>query len=96
MCVSSKTIKKLFVTVVVLAALVPASASARIDRGTSGGAAQGALPSAPLPAPTSQSGGFRWGDAGIGAACMLVLVVAGGGLAVNVRRRSHRRSLAAG
>jgi NADP-dependent 3-hydroxy acid dehydrogenase YdfG len=44
--------------------------------------------------PTSQSGGFQWGDAGIGAACMLVLVSAGAGLVVTARRRSHRQGLA--
>ena len=96
MFVSFKSIKTLLVIGIVLAALVPASASAMIDRGTAGSVAQEALSSTPAVAPTSQSAGFRWSDAGIGAACMLALVVAGGGLAVNARRRSHRRSLAAG
>jgi hypothetical protein len=93
MFVTTKTIRKMLIAVVVLAALVPASASAMIDRGTGNGVAQGAL-SAEVVSPTSQSGGFQWGDAGIGAACMLVLVSAGAGLVVTARRRSHRQGLA--
>jgi hypothetical protein len=43
MFVTTKTIRKMLIAVVVLAALVPASASAMIDRGTGNGVAQGAL-----------------------------------------------------
>jgi hypothetical protein len=35
---------------------------------------------------------FQWGDAGIGAAGMLLLVAAGGGVAVATRRQRHRVS----
>jgi hypothetical protein len=89
------SIKKTLVTAVLLAALVPASASAMIGRHTRSGVAQSAPPTEVV-VPTTQSSGFHWGDAGIGAAGALVLLIAaGGGVVVNARRRSHRAGLAA-
>ncbi len=87
-------IKKMLLTAAVFAALAPAGASAMINRESSAGTGQSALPVEAV-TPTSQSGDFQWGDAGIGAAGMLVIVAAGGGLVMNARRRSHRRSLVA-
>ncbi|HME02182.1 MAG TPA: hypothetical protein VKG38_04025 [Solirubrobacteraceae bacterium] len=63
-------------------------------RNDNSGFAQGTLPTE-VAASTSGSGGFQWGDAGIGAAGMLVVLGVGGALVVNARRRSHRRGLAA-
>ncbi len=42
---------------------------------------------------TASSTSFHWGDAGIGAAGMLLLLSAGGS-AVIISRRQHRRALA--
>jgi hypothetical protein len=46
-------------------------------------------PDADQPAATSSSG-FQWGDAGIGAGSLLVLISVGAGTAVAYRRRTQR------
>jgi hypothetical protein len=88
------SIRKLLAVAVVLAALVPAGASAMVVREP----AEAAGPSAPSAEATVQatdSGGFQWGDAGVGAAITLALVA--GGVAVRTaRRRAHGRGFAAG
>lgn len=40
--------------------------------------------------PVSSSSSFRWGDAGVGAGGLLVLIIVGTGAAVVYRRRAHR------
>jgi hypothetical protein len=41
------------------------------------------------PAATSSSSSFQWGDAGIGAGSLLVLIGLGGAAAAAYRRRTH-------
>jgi hypothetical protein len=89
----SVSIKKLLAVAVVIAALVPASASAMINRESPAGPAAVAVPSETVTA-APQSGGFRWGDAGIGAGAALVLVGMAG-LGVVAWRRARRRGLVA-
>ncbi len=88
-------IKRALAAVIVIAAVaLPAAAYAR----TSGGAIGARVPVAPpyrtgtprtdQPAATSSSR-FQWGDAGIGAGSLLVLISVGAGAAVAYRRRAH-------
>jgi hypothetical protein len=80
---------------VVLAAGAPAAASARIDLNPATGpdaswqTIQNAAPPPAAKASASSSQGFRWDDAGIGAAGVLVLVSVGSGTMLARRRRTH-------
>lgn len=85
--------KRALTGAVILAAAAPSAAAARPLFDPPGSSYSGGVPavetSAPLP--VAQSGqGFRWDDAGLGAAGMLVLVGVGSGAAVAVRRRNGR------
>jgi hypothetical protein len=91
-------IKRILSAAIVIAAVAaPTAASARLDLDPISAPA----PAQPLPAqaaPTaaphavngSSSQSFEWGDAGIGAGGLLVLIAVGTGAAVVYRRRGHR------
>ena len=85
--------KRALTTAVIVAAVAPSTAAARPlfdPPGLSYPVAAPAVQSA-APQPVAQSEqGFRWDDAGLGAAGVLVLVGVGSGAAVAVRRRSSR------
>jgi hypothetical protein len=49
-----------------------------------------AAPTASHAVATSSSQSFQWGDAGVGAGGLLVLICVGAGAAVVYRRRAHR------
>jgi hypothetical protein len=57
-----------------------------------GSRTDGSSPSGHSPGSTAASSGetFGWGDAGIGAAGMLLLISAGVGVAIMTRRQRHR------
>jgi hypothetical protein len=87
----SSSVKRLLLAATVALALgVPSAASATmLMRGAApkiGGQAPQAVPGATVLSPP----GFQWLDAGIGAAAVLVLLVAGSGVAFMVRGRAHR------
>src|SRR5436190_8596189 len=93
----SRAIKKaatLFAVIAMFAALAAPAASARYDLNPSR-ANQPTQPAAPVPyavaSSTSDSGGFSWGDAAIGAGVALLLVTVSGG-AVLISRRSETAS----
>jgi|SRR5215207_903941 len=73
------------------AAQQPRTVPLGVERTASGAnpAAQSAATSAPSSASAS-SGGFDWGDAGIGAAAMLIFVSLGAGTVVALRRTRDR------
>lgn len=85
-------ISKRVVTAVAVIAVagVPAAAVARPLEDPAGSSFSATPPvvqsSAPQPAAQAEQG-FEWGDAGVGAAGMLVLVGVGSGAVVAVRRR---------
>ena len=58
-------------------------------------AAEGGWPSvaSPAGATATSQGGFQWGDAGIGAAGMIVLLGTGAGAAGAMRRRRAQRAV---
>jgi hypothetical protein len=81
----------LVASAVAVALIVPSGASAFM-RAEIGGPS--ATHRAPLPTPHTTSSlapGFQWADAGIGAAVVVLLVVAGSGVALTVRGRTHRQ-----
>ena len=90
-------IKRALATAIVMAAVaLPTAAYAQVNENPVSSAPvpveppyTSATPDADQPAATSSSG-FAWGDAGIGAAGLLVLIGVGAGAAVVVRRRAHR------
>lgn len=79
----TRRISTILATTAVTALAVPAGASARVA-GDPGGGIRAATPPVIT---TPSTGGFQWDDAGIGAAATLVLVSAGVGAAVTIRRR---------
>ncbi|HTX30081.1 MAG TPA: hypothetical protein VMD09_01785 [Solirubrobacteraceae bacterium] len=90
-----KSIKRLLVAAAAILALsAPSSAFAMVFATDGGGSAGG--PAQPSSAPSvaraaSSSQGFLWGDAGVGAASIIVLLGAGVGIAsVTRQRRAHR------
>jgi hypothetical protein len=94
-----KTTKRaLTAAAMIAAASAPSSAYARLnlDPETPLGHHQVRLvtptrPARPVAEAASPSPGFEWGDAGLGAAGMLVLVGTGAGTAAAIgRRRGHR------
>jgi hypothetical protein len=82
-------------TAAVLALGAPATALARFNLNPGPGPVASAVqsPLSQLPSTTSSAQGFQWGDAGIGAAGVLILVGLGSG-AVVMRRRRPRHTLA--
>ena len=93
----SRAIKKavpVFAVIAAFAAVAAPAASAKFDLNPPR-ANQPAQPAAPVPytvaSSTSDSGGFSWGDAAIGAGVALVLVTIAGG-AVLIARRSETAS----
>jgi hypothetical protein len=84
------------VATVVLAAIAPSAAYARINLdppatapAVSSQTVQNAAPPSAGKASASSSQDFQWDDAGIGAAGMLILVSVGSGAIINLRRRAH-------
>jgi len=84
--------KRALTAAVIVAAVVPSAAGARPLYDPPGSSYTVAVPAVQTAAPpVAQAGqGFRWDDAGLGAAGMLVLVGVGSGAAVAVRRRGGR------
>ena len=90
-------IKRLLAAAIVIAAVAaPAAAFARVVETPIGGSAVpvappyiGGAPAAEQPAVAPSSSSFHWGDAGIGAGGLLVLIGLGAGAAVVYRRRAH-------
>jgi hypothetical protein len=90
-------IKRALAAAIVMAAMaLPTAAYARVNETPISSSAvpvepayTSAGPDTDQPAATS-SAGFRWGDAGIGAGSLPVLIGVGAGAAVVVRRRAHR------
>jgi hypothetical protein len=91
----TKSIKRLLVAATAILAFSAPSAAFGSDAADGGDSASGSA-RAPVIAPVSRatessSPGFQWGDAGVGAAGVVVLVAAGaGGAAVMRQRRAHR------
>lgn len=93
------TVRRTVTGLAIAAAIVPAAASARlapdsslaVTASSTGGATRVA---AVQPPATPAPGGFQWGDAGIGAGAVLVLLGAGGAATVLGRRRrpGHARA----
>jgi hypothetical protein len=88
-------IKRALAAAIVIATMAtPAAAFARAIEAPGGGSVAvappytAATPDADQPAGTS-SPGFQWGDAGIGAGTLLVLIGVGSGAAVAYRRRAR-------
>jgi hypothetical protein len=86
--------------VVIAAASAPSAASARLnlDPPVAPAATHHARPAVTPPAPRAEaasSQGFRWDDAGIGAAGIVVLIGTGAGAATLIGRR-HQQQTPAG
>jgi hypothetical protein len=83
-------------TAAIVTAVLPSAAAARPLYELPGSSFTADPPTfqtvAPPPAAQADQG-FQWGDAGLGAAGMLVIVGVGSGAAVAVRRRSGRALL---
>ena len=99
---SNKITRTTAAAVLAAAAIAPPSAAAKpVDPALPAGINAGLGPSSGLEtiarpadgssvaAPADSSGGFDWGDAGIGAAGMLSLVGLGAGSVVLIRRSGH-------
>jgi hypothetical protein len=101
------TQRTLAAAAMIAAASSPATASARLNLNPEPSPAQHRVqtlapshpashaspthPARPAPQAGSASGGFEWGDAGLGAAGTLVLLATGAGsAAVLTRRRGHQ------
>jgi hypothetical protein len=84
----------LIAAVVVAGAAVPATAQARFDMNPPRPAPVVAYQAASETPSTdvTQSNGFQWGDAGIGAASVLALIGAGGTVTIARRRRVQNRA----
>jgi hypothetical protein len=87
-----KITKRALTGAVIVAAAAPSAAAAMPLGAPPGSSYSVAVPAVqPAPITVAQSGqGFKWDDAGLGAAGMLVLVGVGSGAAVAVRRRGGR------
>jgi hypothetical protein len=89
-------IKRLLAAAIVIAAVAaPSAAYAQVNEIPIAGSEVpvappyiGGAPAAEQPAAPSSSS-FQWGDAGIGAGSLLVLIGVGAGAAVVYRRRAH-------
>jgi hypothetical protein len=92
------TKRTLAAAAMIAAASAPATASARYNLNPEPSAVTHpvqtlppARPARPAPEANSASGGFEWGDAGLGAAGTLVLLATGAGSAAMItRRRGHQ------
>jgi hypothetical protein len=75
----------------VAAIAAPSAAAQPIEPSLPSGDDHGPMPQVVTRTVTVESGGFDWGDAGIGAAGMLSVLAVGAGAVVVVRRgqRSH-------
>jgi hypothetical protein len=88
-----KSIKRLLIATAAIIAVSGPSAYAMVLKGagvptsTSG---QGQPPVVLSVPRTTSPVAFQWGDAGIGAAALLVLIVAGAGATLVLRRRPHQ------
>jgi hypothetical protein len=90
-------IKRLLAAAIVIAAVAaPAAAYAQVNEIPIAGSEIpvappyiGGAPAAEQPAAAPSSSSFQWGDAGIGAGSLLVLIGVGAGAAVVYRRRAH-------
>jgi hypothetical protein len=80
-------VKAVVATLPTTGAIAPAPARVAINSSASG-------PSASTATSTSTSSSFDWGDAGIGAAGAILLMSAGGLMAVATRRRHVRGAVA--
>lgn len=93
---SEKMIKRGLAGAFIFAAAgFPAAAQARFDMGAGGGG----NPNSPVPAVSRQavqqggSGGFQWGDAGVGAAAAITVLGAGAASSGAARRRRTHRTV---
>lgn len=85
----SNSLKRLLAAATVAVVLcVPSVANAFVPVQSAGLSASQRTPSV-RPSVVSLSPGFRWADAGIGAAAVLVLVGLGSGAALMIRGRVH-------
>jgi hypothetical protein len=93
-----KSIKRLLVaTTAVLVLSGPSAAFAAVFPSGGGGPASGPVQAAaiePVSHPSASSPGFQWGDAGIGAASIVVLLSVGVGAAGVLRHRRVQRPVA--
>ena len=93
-----KSIRRLLVASTAILVLSAPCAAFATDAADGGGSASGparAAVSAPVSrAAASSSQGFQWGDAGVGAAGVVVLVSVGVGAASVLRRRRVYRPVA--
>jgi hypothetical protein len=85
----SQRIKKTTALTLVLSAIAPAAATAK-PVGPDPSGASFAIPQTPIVRVTAPSGGFDWGDAGIGAAGGLALSMLGIGAALTLSQRRTR------
>jgi hypothetical protein len=90
-----KSIKRLLVAATAILVLSAPSAAFAIEVGDGGGGSASGPVRAAVIAPasraTASSHGFQWGDAGVGAASIVVLLAVGVGAASVLRhRRVHR------
>lgn len=81
--------------IVIAAMAAPAAAYARVSQEPISLPGSAQTPPAPVTvavhhAAASSPENFRWGDAGVGAGSLLVLISIGVGAAVVYRRRAHR------
>jgi hypothetical protein len=94
-----RSIKRLLIAATMIVALSAPSAAFGFIRVTSGGAstsgqAQASIVPSAFRATASSSQGFQWGDAGVGAAGVVVLLGAGAGAAGVLRQRRVHRPIA--
>jgi hypothetical protein len=93
-----KVTKRLLAGAVVIAAVsAPSAASARfnLDPPVAPAATQPARPAVTPPAPRAEASspqGFRWDDAGVGAAGIVVLIGTGAGAAAVIARRHEHQT----
>ena len=80
----------LVASAVAIVLIVPSAASAFMRTEVGGSSATHAAPLTVVHI-ASLAPGFQWADAGIGAAVVALLVIAGSGVALTVRGRTHRQ-----
>jgi hypothetical protein len=87
--------RTLAATAVVIAAVVPASATAQIYRGASSQESGESGTVVLQPASSTSPDGFDWGDAAIGAGGVLLMVGVGGATGAAARQRRVGRTTVA-
>jgi hypothetical protein len=88
----SKTMRRVLAALLLTAATAfPAAAQATVMVSASGGGVAPQIVSAPRVA--SSGSGFRWDDAGIGAAVAIALIAGGAASSVAARRRRAQRGV---